>query len=176
MDDQFSSYHSHYSEGHENLYAELNRQKDLKQTYRKKFKDLQAVVTTAEHNVTLQQPVVVMNNKVIANPQVLKVTSGGKGKGPAGKGKGAKPLNIGKKNVAKPTTSKTITSTSPSMNPRDKAKDQPKVTVTMIQDLAEELQTIEQESLDNGHNYEVTQESNLEQEDSETSMTEDEEQ
>ena len=62
------------------------------------------------------------------------------------------------------------------MNPRNKAKDQPKVTVTIIQDLAEELQTIEQESLDDGHNSEVTQESDLEQEDSETSMTEDEEQ
>ena len=42
--------------------------------------DLQAVVTTAEHNVTLQQPAVVMNTKVKANPQGLKVTSGGKGK------------------------------------------------------------------------------------------------
>ena len=62
------------------------------------------------------------------------------------------------------------------MSPRDKAKDRPKVIVMMIQDLAEELQTIEQESLDDGHNSEVTQESNLEQEDSETSMTEDEEQ
>ena len=28
------------------LYAELNRQKDLKQSYRRKYKDLQAVVTT----------------------------------------------------------------------------------------------------------------------------------
>ena len=46
----------------------------------------------------------------------------------------------------------------------------------MIQDLAEELQTIEQESLDDGHNSEATQESDLEQEDSETSMTEDEKQ
>ena len=88
-----------------NLYAELNRQKDLKQTYRKKYKDLQAVVTTAEHNVMLQQPVVVMSNKVKANPQVLKVTPGGQGKGPAGKGKGAKPLNKGKRNVTKLSTS-----------------------------------------------------------------------
>ena len=40
-----------------NLYAELNRQKDLKQTYRKKYKDLQAVVTTTEPNITLQQPI-----------------------------------------------------------------------------------------------------------------------
>ena len=50
------------------------------------------------------------------------------------------------------------------------------VTVTMIQDLAEELQAIEQESLDDSHNSEATQESDLKQEDSETSMTEDEEQ
>ena len=106
-----------------NLYAELNRQKDLKQTYRKKYKDLQAVIPTAEHNVTLQKPVVVTSNNVKANPQVLKVTLGGQGKGPDGKGKGAKPLNKGKKNVAKPSTSKTVTSTSPSTNPRDKTKD-----------------------------------------------------
>ena len=39
------------------LYTELNRQKDLKQTYRKKYNDLQAVVTTTtEPHVTLQQP------------------------------------------------------------------------------------------------------------------------
>ena len=62
------------------------------------------------------------------------------------------------------------------MSPRDKAKDWPIVTVSMIQDLAEELQTRKQESLDDGHNSEVTQVSDLEQEDSETSMTEDEEQ
>ena len=88
-------------------------------------------MTTAEHNATLQQPAVVTNTKGKANPQVVKVTLEGKGKGPAGKGKGAKPLNKGKKNVAKPSTSKTVTSTSPSMNPRDKAKDWPMVTVTM---------------------------------------------
>ena len=45
------------------LYAELNRQKDLKWTYRKKYKDLQAVViTTTEPHVTLQEPVVVTSN------------------------------------------------------------------------------------------------------------------
>ena len=39
------------------LYAELNRQKDLKWTYQKKYKDLQAVVTaTTEPHVILQQP------------------------------------------------------------------------------------------------------------------------
>ena len=80
-----------------NLYAELNRQKDLKRTYRKKYKDLQAVVTTTEPHITLQQAVVVTSSKVKANPQVLKVASGGQGKGLAGKGKGTKPPNKGRK-------------------------------------------------------------------------------
>ena len=120
----------------------------------------------------LQQPAAVTNTKVKANPQVLKVTLGGKGKGPIGKGKNAKPLNIGKKNAAKPSMSKAVTSTSPSTNPRDKTKDQPMVTVTMLQDLVEELQAIKQESLDDGHDSEATQESDLEQEDGEDSMTE----
>ena len=53
-------------------------------------------------------------------------------------------------------------SASPSTNLRDKAKDCPVVTVTMLQDLAGELQAIEQESLDDGHNSEATQESDLE--------------
>ena len=74
---------------------------------------MQTVVTTAEHNVMLQQPAVVMNTKVKANPQVLKVASGGKGKGPTGKGKNAKSLNKGRKDAAKPSRSKTTTSTSP---------------------------------------------------------------
>ena len=38
------------------LYAELNRQKDLKQTYRCRYKDLQAVVaTTTDTSVTVSQ-------------------------------------------------------------------------------------------------------------------------
>ena len=158
------------------LYADLNRQKDLKQIYRKKYKDLQAVVITTEPNITLHQSIVVTSNKVKANPQVLKVTLGGQGKGPAGNGEGTKPLNKGRRNVVKPSTFKTVTSAGPSTNPRDKTKDRREVTVAMIQDLAEELQTIEQESLNDGHDSEITQESDLEQEDSETSMTEEEEQ
>ena len=77
-----------------NLYAELNRQKDLKQTFRKKYKDLQVVVTMTEPHVTLQQPVVVTIIKVKAYPQVLKVALGRQGKGPAGKGR-----NRGKTNT-----------------------------------------------------------------------------
>ena len=46
----------------------------------------------------------------------------------------------------------------------------------MLQDLTGELQTIEQESLDDDPNSEVTQGSDLEEEDSEGNMTEIEEQ
>ena len=159
-----------------NLYVELNRQKDLKQTHRKKYKDLQAVVTTTEPYSTLQQPVVVTSSKVKASPQVLKVASGGQGKGPAGKGKSTRSLNKGRENAVKPSISKAVTSTGPSANPRDRTKDRPKITVTLIQDLAEELQALEQESLNDSHDSEITQGSDLEQEDSETSLTEDEEQ
>ena len=88
------------------LYAELNEQKDLKWTYRKKYKDLQTVVTptTTEPHVTLQQPVVVMSSKVNASPQVLKVTPGGHGKKSVGKGKGNKPPGKGKKSAVKAST------------------------------------------------------------------------
>ena len=158
-----------------NLYAELNRQKDLKQTYRKKYKDFQAVVTTTtELPVTLQQPVVVTSSKVNTNPQVPKVASGGQGKRPAGKGKKNKPLNKGRKNAVKPSTLGVVTSAGPSANLRDRTKDRSKVTAALIQELTEELQAIEQESLNDGHDSEVTQESDLEQEDSEISLTEDE--
>ena len=159
-----------------NLYTELNRQKDLKRTYRKKYNDLQAVVTTTDPHVTLQQPVIVTGSKVKANPPILKVASGGQGKGSAGKVKGTKPPNKGRKNVVKPSSSKAITSTAPSTSAKDKTKDKSKITVAMIQDLAEELQVIEQESLNDGHDSEVTQESDLEQEDSEITLTEDKEQ
>ena len=52
------------------LYAELNQQKDLKQSYRRKYKDLQAVVTmTTNPHAMLQQPVVVTSSKANAGPQ-----------------------------------------------------------------------------------------------------------
>ena len=141
-----------------NLYTELNRQKDLRRTYRKKYKDLQAVITTTDPHVTLQQPVIVTGSKVKANPPILKVASGGQGKGPAGKVKGNKPLNKRRKNVVKPSTSKAVTSTGPSTSPNNKTKDKPKITAAMIQDLAEQFQTIEQESLNDDHDSEVTHE------------------
>ena len=157
------------------LYAEMNRQKDLKQTYRKKYKDLQAVVTTTttEPHITLQQPVVVTSSKVNASPQVLKVTPEGQGKRPVGKGKGNKPPDKGKKNAVKLSASGVVTSTGPSANLRSKIKDKAKVTAALIQELTEKLHAIEQESLNDDHDSEATRESDLEQEDSENFLTED---
>ena len=82
------------------LYAELNQQKDLKQSYRRKYKDLQAVVTmTTDPHVTLQQPVVVTSSKANAGPPILKTALGGQGKKLVGKGKGVKSTDKGKKHV-----------------------------------------------------------------------------
>ena len=51
------------------LYAELSRQKDLKRSYRRKYKDLQAVVTTTTDTpVTLPRPVVVTSSKANLSP------------------------------------------------------------------------------------------------------------
>ena len=98
------------------LYAELNRQKDLKRSYRRKYKDLQAVVTTTTNTpVSLPQPVVMTSNKANLNPQVLKATPEGQYKKGNNKGKGMKPLGKGKKNVARLTTSAT-TPAGPSAN------------------------------------------------------------
>ena len=115
------------------LYTKLNRQKDLKQIYRKKYKDLEAVVTTTtEPHITLQPPVVVTSSKVNASPQILKVAPGGQGKKPVGKGKGNKPLDKGKRNAVKSSTSGVVASTGPSTNLRGRTKDRAKVTAALI--------------------------------------------
>ena len=157
------------------LYTKLNRQKDLKWTYRKKYKDLQALVTTTtEPHVTLQQPVVVTSSKVNASPQVLKVAPGGQGKKSVGKEKGNKPPNKGKKSAVKASTSEVVTPTGPYSNLRSKLHDKAKVTAALIQELTEELQAIEQESLNDECDSEAIQESDLEQEDGENCLTDDE--
>ena len=99
MDDQFSSYHTHYCKGNESLYAELNRQKDLKRTYRRRYKDLQAVVaTTTDTSVTASCPVAITSSKVTPNTQVTKTTLAGQNKKSPDKGK-AKALGKMKKNI-----------------------------------------------------------------------------
>ena len=134
------------------------------------------VTTTTEPHVTLQQPVVVTSNKVNASPQVLKAPPGGQGKKFSGKGKGVKPPDKGKKNAVKASTSGAVTSAGPSSNLRSKLHDKVKVTAVMIQELMEELQAIDQESLNDEQDSEATQESDLEQEDSENCLMDDKEQ
>ena len=64
------------------------------------------------------------------------------------------------------------TSTVSVPNLRNKLRDKAKVTVALIQELAEDLQSMEQESLAEEQESEVTQESDLEQEDSKEYLTE----
>ena len=69
-----------------------------------------------------------------------------------------------------------MTPTGASSNLRNKLHYKTKVTAAMIQELTEELQVIEQESLNDEHDSEATQESDIDQEDSENCLTDDEEQ
>ena len=134
------------------------------------------VTTTTEPHVMLQQAVVVTSSKVNAGPQVLKATPGGQGKKFGGKGKVVNPLDKGKKNAVKASTSGAVTSAGPSSNLRSKLHDKAKVTTAMIQELTEELQAIDLESLNDEQDSEATQESDLEQKDSENCLTDDKEQ
>ena len=73
----------------------------------------------------LQQLAVVTSTRAEANPQVLKVAPRGMNKGATGKGKNAKPLNKGKVDAMKPTSSTAGTSAGPTANMRAKTKDSP---------------------------------------------------
>ena len=117
------------------LYAELNWQKDLKWSYRRKYKDLQAVVTmTTDPHAMLQQPVVVTSSKASAGPPILKNALGGQDKRLGGKGKGVKPTDKGKKHVVI-TTPGTVTSAGLFSNLRSKLHGKAKITVALIQEL-----------------------------------------
>ena len=159
------------------MIIELNRQKELKRTYRRRYKDLQMVTTTtANPPVTSQPPVIAMNTKTSASSSILK-SSLSQGKKTFGKGKNTKPVDKGKKCVVISTPSPVAsTSTGLSSNLRNKLHDEAKVTAVMIQELTEELQSIDQESINDERDSEVTQESDLEQEDSEDCLTDAEEQ
>ena len=91
----------------------------------------------------------------------MKAAPIGQGKKISDKGKGIKPPEKGKKNVVKSTTS-TATLASPSANLRSKLQDKAKHTAALIQEIMEELQAIEEESLKDEHDSEATQESDLE--------------
>ena len=84
----------------------------------------------------------------------------------------AKPPNKRKKNTAK-TSASAANSASPSANLRNKLQDKVKHMAVLVQEIMEELQAIEEKSLNDDHNSEATQESDLEQEDSNNNPTND---
>ena len=152
------------------LYAELNRQKELKRTYQKRFKDLQAVIATTTTTSTMTtHPIMATSSKVTQNTQPIKTSLAGQPKKVLDKGK-AKPTDKRKKN---PATMPNTTS-GPSSNLHSQLKDKAKHTAALIQEITEELQAIEEESTKEEHDSDVTHLSDLEQEDSEILLTEDE--
>ena len=89
------------------LYAKLNRQKDLKRTYRRRYKDLQAVVaTTTDTPVTTSCPTIVTSSKTTPNIQITKTSAAGQQKRILDKGK-AKPIGKAKKSPIKITPNTT---------------------------------------------------------------------
>ena len=137
---------------------------------------MQTATTTTNTMVTSQPLMSTANTKISTNPSPLK-SSLSQGKKIAGKGKTSKSTDKGKKRVVISTSSPVATTSTVSIpNLRNKLCNKAKVTVAMIQELTEDLQSMEQESLTEEHESEVTQKSDLEQEDSEEYLTETEDQ
>ena len=65
----------------------------------------------------------------------------------------------------KSTTSAIGTSAGPALNTRAKAMNKPVVTINMLQDLMNEVQTVEQETISKENDSKVTKRSDLEEED-----------
>ena len=153
-----------------NLYAKLNRQKELKRAYRRRYKDLQAVVATSTDTpTTASRPTIVSNSKATQNIQTNKQLTTGPQKKVLDKGK-TKPIGKGKKGPVKSTNVTTTSST----NLRSHLKEKQKHTDALIQEITEELQAIEEESGNEEHDSDATRASDLEQEDTDIPLTEDE--
>ena len=149
-------------------YAELNRQKDLKSTYRRRYKDLQAAVaTTTNTPATVSCPTIVTSIKATPNVQITKTSSAGHQKKTPDTGK-AKPIGKVKKNVVKTTPN---TTSGPSANLRSQLRDKAKYTAALIQEITEELQAMEEESSKEDQDSGATHESDLEEEDSDNTLT-----
>ena len=152
-----------------NLYAELNRQKELKRTYRKHYKDLQAVVATStDAPTTTTHSTVTTNNKNTTNIQPRKTITTGPQKKIPDKGK-TKIISKGKKSPNKLTPVTTNSSPNLHSHLRDKAKH----TAALIQEITEELQAMEEESVNDEHDSDVMRASDLEHEDTNLPLTED---
>ena len=134
------------------------------------------MTTTNNSPVTSQPLMSVANTKTSTNPSPLKLSLS-QGKKTLGKVKNIKPAEKGKKRVVISATNPVASpSTNSFPNLRNKLQDKVKVTIAMIQELTEDLQSMDQESLNEEQESEVTQESDLDQEDSEDYLTETEEQ
>ena len=159
----------------QSLLLELHQQKELKRAYRRCYKDIQ---TTSTNMVVTSQPLTSIasanTNKTVSPVK----TSGSQVKKLLGKSKAVKPIDKGKKHVAFSATSTpiAITSTVSIPNLRNKLQDKAKVTVAMIQELTEDLQSIDEESVMEEPESIITQESDLEQEDSDDYLTDPEDQ
>ena len=115
------------------------------------------------------------SSQIKPSPQVTKAALEGQGKKANDKGKAIKPLGKGKKNVTKLTTI-AATTAGPSMTLQSNLRDKARHTATLIQEITEELQAIEEESSKEDQDSEATQESDLEQEDSDDNFLMDGEQ
>ena len=152
------------------LYAKLNRQKELKRSYRKRYKALQAVTAmTTTTPTTAPHPVMTASNKVTQSAQPVATVPAGQPKRIIDKGK-AKPIERRKKNPPKINA----TTSGPSSNLRSQLKDKAKHMAALIQEITKELQAIEEESTLEEQSSDTTRSSNLEQEDSDILLTEDE--
>ena len=138
---------------------------------------MQTSTTSTTTSATSQPLMTTASMKTSTNSSPLKTTVN-QGKKSVGKGKYTKPVDKGKKCVVFNTTSSpaATTSTVSLPNLRNKLQDKAKVTVAMIQELMEDLQSMEQESLAEEQESEATQKSDLEQEDSEEYLTDTEDQ
>ena len=152
------------------LYAKLNRQKELKRTYRRRYKDLQVVVTTTTDTpVTTSCPIMTTSSETTQNVQTTKISAAGQPKKTPEKGK-TKPIGKGKKNLIKTPN----TTSNPSANLHNQLEDKANHTAVLIQEITVELQAIEEESAKEEQFSDVTQMSDLEQEDSDIPLTEEE--
>ena len=159
----------------QSLLLELHCQKELKRAYRRHYKDIQ---TTSTNTSVISQPFMSIASASTSKTVSPVKTTGSLVKKPLGKGNVVKPMEKGKKRVAFSATSTptATTSTVSIPNLRNKLRDKAKVTMAMIQELTEDLQSMDQESIMEEPESIITQESDLEQEDSEDYLTEPEEQ
>ena len=153
-----------------NLYAEMNRQKELKRSYRRKYKNLQAVTATSTTTpITTTCPIMMTSNRNTQNTPPVNAVAARQQKKVIDKGK-VKPIDRKKKNPLK--TNPTTSSSSPNL--RSQLKDKAKHTAALIQEITEELQAIEEESRQEEQNSNITHLSDLEQEDSDIPLTDNE--